>query len=564
MSGNIKIPKNNDIVAIWGIQDGSGYPLEGYSNYFPTHDHSFCVMSSDGNIKTSLELERITRVKNDYRLSKYIEDFSKYLPEDFLLVSVNHFAGSSFISENGLWRVEGKVFNISDLITPTKSFVNRKWRESYICSHELAHIGSILPFVGKFKDNSLLIHIDGLASESCFSVFKYKEGKIEHIHHGWEPLEEIQIFGFNDLTCSMMGMDEKHRLATAGRLMGYSSYGKYNDRIRKWLKENNWYSNHWENPHKFFADVKKEFGKSFETFDLNNQFFKDIAFVCQKEFEETIFELIKKYKDLTGTDYLYLSGGSALNINLNTKIIQSGLFKEVFVPPCCSDTGLALGAASIVQMLRGNEISTCSPFLNSVEVEDKKLKKLSKTMVEQIVDRLYKGEIMGVCIGLSEIGPRALGHRSIMAIPISRKMYDKVNTNIKRREWYRPLAPIIIDSLAEEVFPGSTETMLSKYMLSNFKVSNQWVDKIPAVIHIDGTSRTQVVYKEEKELEPIYKILEMLWDKYKIPCLINTSFNGPGEPIVNSDNDAIATATKLGMDFVLLDDKIVNILPNEI
>lgn len=553
------ISKTKDIIGIWGVQDGSGNPQECWSEFFPTHDHSLCVLTKDGNIKSSLELERKTRKKHDYRLAKYIEEFNYILPDDFVVVTVNHFAGTSFISQNGLWRIESAPFEISDFVVETKAYINREWREAYICSHELAHIGAALPFVGDFKDNSLLVHIDGLASESCFSVFVYRNQQIEYLYHGWEPLDVVQLFGFNDLTTGMLGLDDNHRLATPGRLMGYASYGNYSSKIRNWLKKNNWYKNHWKNPKKVFIDIEKEFNKKITKFDLKNQFFMDIATVCQREFEDKIYGLLKTYKEKTGCQHLYLSGGSALNINLNTKIVNSGMFDTFFVPPCCSDTGLAIGAACIIHKLRGGNISKHSPFLNSVGVEKKKKLGISKLDIEEIVDRLYKKQVMGTCIGYSEVGPRALGHRSLLAVPSFKSMYTKVNSTIKKREWYRPLAPIIIDELAEMVFPGSTKTSLSKYMLCNFNVSDEWKNKIPAVVHIDGTSRVQVVSKKDKELAPIYSILKRLWEKYKIPCLINTSFNGPGEPIVHTDADAIATGKSLGIDFILLDNKIIEV-----
>lgn len=551
------ISKGKAIVGVWGIQDWSGNPQTGWSEYCPTHDHSFGILDKEGNIKCSIELERLTRKKHESHMSKHIENLTYLLPDDFIIVSVNHYAGTSFISENGLWRIESSPFNISDLIVRTKAFINREEREAYICSHELAHIGSILPFVGDFEENSLLVHIDGLASESCFSVFQYINNEIRYIHHGWEPLEVVQIFGFNDLTCEMLELDEKNRLATPGRLMGYSSYGRYSKKIRNWLKKNNWYSDHWKNPKQFFKDIKKEFKFDIKKFDLKNQFFMDIAAVCQKEFENKIYNLVLKYQKETNSKTLYFSGGSALNINLNNRFVFSNIFKNVYVPPCCSDTGLALGAMSIIQKLRGGIVKKHSPFLGSIGIEDKKVVRLDNELVENIVDRLYKEEVMGVCIGYSESGPRALGHRSLLAIPSSTKMYNKVNTQIKKREWYRPLAPIIIEELAETVFPNSTRTNLSKYMLCHFNVRKDWKKKIPAIVHIDNTARTQVINKNDKELQPIYQILKRMWEKYKIPCLINTSFNGPGEPIVHTNKNAISTARNLGVNFVLIDDKII-------
>lgn len=138
------ISKEKPIVGVWGIQDWSGNPSPGWSEYCPTHDHSFCILDKDGNIEYALELERVTRKKHEYRMSRYIEEFSYLLPKDFIAVSVNHYAGTSFISKNGLWRIESTPFDISDLIVRTKAYINRKEREAYICSHELAHILSLI------------------------------------------------------------------------------------------------------------------------------------------------------------------------------------------------------------------------------------------------------------------------------------------------------------------------------------------------------------------------------------------------------------------------------------
>jgi carbamoyltransferase len=344
--------------------------------------------------------------------------------------------------------------------------------------------------------------------------------------------------------------------------MGYSSYGKYSEEIKDWLHNNDWFKNYFDKPKEFWNKVKK-MRPQINNFDLKNTFFMDIARVCQEEFEEIIFNLIKKYQKQTDAEYLYFSGGSALNINLNTKLFESHLFKDIFVPPCCSDTGLSLGAASIVHMLRGGKMKLHSPFLLNVEIEKNKMPDISKDFIEEITRRLNNKEVMGVCIGYSESGPRALGHRSILAIPTGKRMYSKVSTDIKRREWYRPVAPIIIEDIAEEVFPNSTKTKLSKYMLGNFEVNKKWIDKIPAVVHTDKTARVQVVYKDDKELKPIYDILKSMWEKYKIPCLINTSFNGSGEPITHTNKDAVETARKIGLDFLLIDNQIVNLNNNE-
>ncbi len=556
---NFNISDNKPIVAIWGVQDGSGYPKSGWSEFCPTHDHSFCVLK-ENRIDNYLELERVTRSKHDRRLSAYIEKLDQYLPEDFIVVCVNHYAGNSFISNNGMWRIESEGLRVSELIRPAHAYVNHVEREAYICSHELAHIGAILPFVGEFRENSLLVHIDGLASESCFSVFHYVNGTIKYIYHGWEPLEATQIFGFNDMTCSMLGLDENHRLAVPGRLMGYSSYGSDGNEIRKWLKENKWFAGFWKDHNHFFEDISQIYQEEIVNFDLKKQCFMDIAASCQREFEDVILGLMKQYQSLTNAEYLYYSGGAALNIDLNTRLIDSHLFRKVYIPPCCSDTGLALGGAAIVNLLRGNKMNIHSPFINSVGVKEKSVKPLDNELLENIVIRLAQGQVMGTCIGLAECGPRALGHRSIMGIPTSQRMYKRINTEIKQREWYRPLAPIILDKLADKVFDYVSEfEELSQFMLLNCVVKNSWLGEIPAIVHVNKTARVQVVHKDDVDLAPIYQILDRLWTDKRIPCLINTSFNGQGEPIVHTDQDALETGKRVGLDFILFDDKIVDL-----
>lgn len=557
----INISKTKPIVGIWGIQDGSDYPKKGWSNLFPTHDHAFCIIDQRGKVQNAIELERITRRKHDRNLSKHIEEFNNYLPKDFIIVSVNDYNGNAFISENGIWRIECDQFEISKLIQTAKATIAGQKREAYVCSHELAHIGSTLPFIGCFENNSLLVHIDGLASQSCFSVFHFKDNKITHIHHGWEPMQVTQIFGFNEFTCSMLGLNEQNRQATPGRLMGYSSFGSYKPEIRDWLSENTWFRDHWKNKNLFFEEANKKFAIDIDNYNLKNEFFMNIACACQKEFEEVIYALIEKYQRKTNAKYLYFTGGAALNIDLNSKLSKSKLFDQVFVPPCCSDTGLALGAASIIHILRNKRMKIHSPFLNSINVEQKKVTKLDQSVLNEVTHRLSLGQIMGVCIGFSECGPRALGHRSIIAIPTHKKIFDIVNTDIKKREWYRPLAPIVSDKLAEDVFIGSTNNQLSKYMLNNFEVNNKWKDKLPAIEHTNNTARAQVVYKNDKDLIPIYQILIEMWDKHQIPCLINTSFNGPGEPIAHTDEDAINCAKKNGINFLLLDNYIMSFKP---
>ncbi len=545
---NIKLEgiiKNKPIFSIWGIQDGSDRAIKGWSSFYPTHDHSICIWDN-GKVINSIELERISRIKNDASMQECIEKFRSIIPEDPILVVVNDFNGNAFISKNGIIRAECDYLGAKEFIKKGRGILNRKFVETYVCSHELAHIGACLPFYGPFKQNSLLVHIDGLASKSCVSVFHYKNKKIRYIYHGFDLLDEVQVFGYNDLTTLMMGSNADERLSVPGKLMGYSSFGAFDYDTYMKLYKNSFYKDFFSNNSKFLKDFKVK------NIDLNNDIYKNIAYHCQNFFEEGIIKFLNKMKKKTKAKNLYFSGGAALNINLNSVLISSGIFSQVFIPPCCSDTGLAIGAAAMVEFLRGGIINKHSPFLNTYNIEEYRVEDWGKDLTHKIGSLITQDKVIGLCMGHSETGPRALGHRSIIANPTKKDMFINVSQKIKNREWYRPIAPIVADFLVDEIFKNPVATSLADYMLVSFKVKESWIHKIPAVVHVDGTARPQIIRKDDKELTPLYELLKHMWEKYQIPCLINTSFNSRGEPIVHTYKDALTCAEKIGLDYVIL------------
>lgn len=155
--------------------------------------------------------------------------------------------------------------------------------------------------------------------------------------------------------------------------------------------------------------------------------------------------------------------------------------------------------------------------------------------------------------GAAEIGPRALGHRSIMARPDFPELRRRVSETIKRREWYRPVAPVVREDLAEQAFGRSAASSpLARYMLGAFRVQASWGPAFAGVLHADGTARLQVVSSRDPELTFLHALLGELWDRHRIAGLINTSFNGPGEPIVHSQQDALDCARRLQLDGVVV------------
>jgi carbamoyltransferase len=222
---------------------------------------------------------------------------------------------------------------------------------------------------------------------------------------------------------------------------------------------------------------------------------------------------------------LCLSGGCALNIKWNSALRSSGLFREVWIPPFPNDSGAAIGTAVAEMVHRGkSELRWdvyCGPGL--VTVTDVPGWRSEKCDEAGLAKLLYDtGEPVIVLSGRAELGPRALGNRSILAAATTPKMKDLLN-NIKDRESYRPVAPICLESRAPEIFsPGSPDP----YMLFDHTVRAGWVERIPAVIHLDGTARLQTINPRQN---PVVERVLVEYEKLSgIPVLCNTSANHKG------------------------------------
>lgn len=549
-------------LGIYGIQDQGTFPAPRW-----THDHGVALFI-DGRLEWALELERYTRRKHDNRLHLFLEQLVDEgvlpLPERFRIVAVDSLAGRAFLSASGKWRIEGNDIPLPEgtPLQPARAFVGFEKVEAFNCFQELAHPASNLPFTGGFEDNSLLVHMDGGASQSNTSAFLYKDGRITYVYHSWETLFSVLNFGYNQLTYGMLGMHEDTRMAAPGKLMGYAAYGQDTPELRAWLHKHDWFRTHLQAPERFFKAAQEDFGWHATSFDLHDQLLMDIAACCQAEFEEHMLSLLTRLREQTGATRLYAAGGATLNVELNRKLLASGLFEEVFIPPCCSDCGLAIGAAALAAFLDRGSVERHTPFLNNAGLSP--AREWGRQLdIKELGDRLERGQVVAVSTDAAEVGPRALGHRSLLASPADVRSRTYVSETIKRREWYRPVAPVVLEDLAENLFPGATGTPLTDYMLCNVMVHPDWRDRIPAVVHVDGTARVQVLRKDAPDQDLLRALLREVWETHQLPCLINTSFNGPGEPIVHSAEQAKETAQRLGMDVLVLDDRMESYVPFE-
>lgn len=272
-----------------------------------------------------------------------------------------------------------------------------------------------------------------------------------------------------------------------------------------------------------------------------------IAASLQLVTEETALAIVRWLHEQTGMTDLCMAGGVALNCVMNARIRDEGPFERVWVQPAAGDAGTALGAAlwADARIREGDERRTYvmdDAFLGPAYSEDEieeflKWSKLPYRRLDDVAretaELLAADRIVGWFQGRMEFGPRALGSRSILASPLTEEMRDRLN-DIKDREDFRPVAPVVLEDRAWEFFEDAD---YSPFMLFIHDVRDEAADKIPAVRHVDGTARVQTISRAQHPM--YYDVINAFAEKTGVPVLVNTSFNTRGEPIVCSPRDAI-------------------------
>ena len=304
----------------------------------------------------------------------------------------------------------------------------------------------------------------------------------------------------------------------------------------------------------------------------HDQHYADVAASIQAVTEEILLAMASALQRETGLRRLCLAGGVALNSVANGRILRETDFDEVYIQPSAGDGGGAVGAAlwahhavlgnprrfvmehafwgeehgpdAIERLLRRGSIAY-------TRIDDE------QRLIEHVVDRLQRGNVVGWSQGRFEWGPRSLGNRSILADPRRAEMKDVVNTKIKFREPFRPFAPSVVLERAEEYFvlPDAARHYPARFMLYVVGVRSDKHAVIPAVTHVDGTGRLQTV--SEAYGPRYYKLIATFGKATGVPVLLNTSFNLRGEPIVNTPAEAFNTFQQSGMDVLVLGDYVV-------
>ncbi len=433
----------------------------------------------------------------------------------------------------------------------------------FYVNHHAAH-AAVSYYTSRMNEAAILSH-DGMISGAGTQSGMFFYGKENRLY----PLAPHHLFA--GALYDTVGMTlQLGDVGPAGKLMGLASYGHPRFFHRSYV--GNWFDAKRQNLHPWLEycgiearEMNYDLRPLGERDQMTAPINVDIAASTQKLFEEIYLSALETLHRLLERHGLHctsvcLSGGTALNCPSNTRMSREGPFNHVFIPPGCDDSGISVGAAMFVyynlldQPLSKAQHCLGSPYLGlpgktcmkqtlesvgpSIEFEH------CNDVTQNAADDLAADRVLGWFESRSEIGPRALGHRSILADPRKFDNWARVN-QMKRREPWRPLAPAVLACEASKWFRSVPAD--SPYMLFNATVTST---QIPAVTHVDGSARIQTV---GPACGQFHRLIEAFAQRTGVPVVLNTSFNGPGEPLVESPTDALNCFAAIGLDVLYLD-----------
>jgi len=322
-----------------------------------------------------------------------------------------------------------------------------------------------------------------------------------------------------------------------------------------------------------FVDLFGPPRPSYEPIDVETaqgRRFADIAASVQHVLEDTLVDIARALQQETKLPDLCFGGGVALNGVANARILAESGFERVFVPPAPGDAGCALGAALYADRLYFRSPDRDVPdhpfwgpavdaahLARAAREDDQRVDELEDgALIERVAADLAASRVVGWMDGASEYGPRALGHRSLLAAPHAIAMRDRLNRDVKHREEFRPFAPVVTAEAADRYFElPAGGARLARFMSGVFPVRPEWRTKLAAVTHVDGSARVQVL---ERSMAPrLHALLEAYGRRSGMPVLLNTSFNVAGEPIVNAALEGYSTFRRCGIDALVAGPAVV-------
>ncbi|WP_457611867.1 carbamoyltransferase C-terminal domain-containing protein [Methanocaldococcus sp.] len=482
---------------------------------------------SDKEILYAISEERFVRKKN-YR----------GFPKNSINYILDKEKDIDYITVGGTFRKRKRLEEIKSF----QSEINKKLIYIY---HHLSH--SYLYKLSNFKE-CLIISIDG--GGDGLSFLASIGGKDIEVIANSDIIDSVGDF-YASIT-ELLGFKP---MEDEGKVMSLSSFPSdeinLNKKIIDYLEEIKSFKN-------YLGLVGREATKKLmEIFKINS--FEDkirVAKFAQKTLEDVVLKAIDDLTKEYGIDNIVFTGGVAQNVKLNSKIAEK---YNLFVPPFMGDEGLSLGSSLSNKKIDRIEIKNT---YFGYEIENKRVEEIIKNynldfkyleddeIPEVVGELIVKNNIVCIARGKMEFGPRALGNRSIIALP-TKENKERINKVLKR-EWFMPFAPTILYEFAEDYL---INPKYSPFMTLLFKVREDKIKEIEGVVHVDKTTRPQTLIKESNEI--YYNIIKYIYDSINLPVVLNTSFNLHGEPIVCTERDAINTFLKTNFNYLLLGNYLI-------
>lgn len=555
----------------------------GLNYYF--HDSSACIVQ-DGTLKVALEEERFTR-------NKHTREFPHQAVRECLSFAelgyrdIDHIAVSIKPTHRALTKtlyalkqpLKSPPFIKHELINgffkqrSLKRWLRKHWGDSpppvtFIEHHEAHAVGSYL--VSPYDDAAILA-IDGSGEWACAWTGHGKGSETTCFN---ETLFPNSLGSVYESVTEFCGFKPNYDEGKTMGLAPLGDAGNYIDNARKVVQVNDhgqievdlsyFCYQHW-GFHRCAQKFYDVFGSPRSADGEFLQHHQDVAAAFQQVLEECALKIAAILKERTRSDYLVIAGGVALNSVMNGRLLREAGFRDVYIMPAAGDAGTAIGAAftHYIRNLDGTRTWVHdNPFLGNaysdIDIErELKRFKLSYHKTDDICETaaalLADGKIIGWFQGRMEIGPRALGARSILANPAFPDMKDKINAEVKFREAYRPFAPSATVEASKTFFDIDVE---APFMLKVCQVKSDKQSVIPAITHVDGSARLQTV---SRDTSPIYhRLIDELGQRTGVPVVLNTSFNIQGEPVVESPRDAIRCFFSTGLDYLCIGSFLVS------
>ena len=487
---------------------------------FGFHDAGACMLDNDV-IAFASHSERYSKDKNDPWINRQlIADSIASGKPDVIVLHEKAWAKRLRNLTQGNWQA---------LKEPTQTqWIERFYPElkgipikSY-WHHETHAAAGVL--TSNFDECAVMV-IDAIGEFDTASIWHWKDGKLIKKHSHKYPHSLGLFYSATTALVGLKPMEDEYIL------MGMAAYGdprRYSSDLNKKL---------FKSPESIRCrkNMQRGLGKDF----LYRQSILDdsgadeyghsdidynIAASAQAITETKILAYAKKAKDITGSSNLVFMGGVALNCVANSKLFD--VFNNIHIMPNPGDCGSSLGAAALeLYNATGKKVKWENPYLG-YNIE-------GKYPIKKSLKSLLKGEIFGIANGRAEFGPRALGNRSLCADPRGGEIKERMNV-IKRRQKFRPFAPIILEEYVQDYFEMPGNITYAPYM--QFVAKCKKPEEFPAIVHADGTSRVQTVNKNDHP--DLHKLLTQFYKETGCPMIVNTSLNIKGQPIVNDEKDA--------------------------